>query len=85
MQSIGEEELPVYIASTCVISTRIINHDGRALDTDIDRVCKQCIPYSPPLPKNVYITTNVQIAVNQTTNQFNDYVSNDAVAFFSLE
>jgi len=40
---------------------------------------------TPPLPKNVYITTNVQIAVNQTTNQFNDYVSNDAVAFFSLE
>jgi len=36
-------------------------------------------------PKCVYITTNEQIAVNQTTNQFHNYVSTDVIAFFSLE
>jgi hypothetical protein len=36
-------------------------------------------------PKYVYITTNEQIAVIQTTNEFHNYVNTDVIAFFSLE
>jgi thymidine phosphorylase len=69
MQSIGEEELAVYIASICLISTRIINHDGGALDSDMESTNNASLTHTAKKCIHNYERTNCSESKDESVSQ----------------